>query len=95
MNDHDFLTTETLLAEAQIGQEAEDWINSQIGQYVVGCANQEINDCMEQLKWVDPDDSKLIRDLQLRIASRELAVRWIMEIIDRGNDAFQMLNTEQ
>ena len=95
MNDHDFLTPEVLIAEAQIGQEAEDWLNSQIGQYIVGCANQDIRDAMDQLKRADPDDSKMIRDLQLKISSRELAVRWIMEIIDRGNDAFQQLNTEQ
>jgi len=92
---NEFLTPDTLIAEAQVGQEAEDWLNSELGRYAVGCANQDIQEAMDQLKRVDPDDSKMIRDLQLKITSRELAIRWIMEMIDRGNDAFQQLNTEQ
>ena len=91
----DHLVMETLIAEAHLGQAAEDWLHSDIGRYVLGTANQEIKLAVEQLKTVDPDKEKAVRELQFSIAKCELAIKWILEVIDRGNDAFQSLNTEQ
>ncbi len=83
-----------LFAEAILGRDAEDFIQSDIGQYLIGCAEQEAQEAMEQLKHVFPWRRRKIVELQNRIWRAESIQSWLAEIVIKGKQATQQLEGE-
>ena len=81
-----------LLAEAVIGKDAEDFIQSDIGRYILGCAEQESNEAMEQLKRVYPWRRRKIQELQNQIYRAESIQSWLAELVIKGKQAIQQLD---
>lgn len=84
-----------LYAEAMIGRDAEDFIQSDIGRYIVGCAEQEAQEAMDQLKHVYPWRRRKITELQNKIWRAESIQSWIAELIIKGKQATQQLEGEE
>lgn len=87
-----------LLAEAQVGQEAIDFLNSRIGQYLHGCAKQQIAECTAALADVSPDTwfgRRKIKRLQNELAQARMFSRWLAEAIQAGQLAEKELLGEQ
>lgn len=84
-----------LYAEAMIGRDAEDFIQSDIGRYIVGCAEQEAQEAMDQLKRVYPWRRRKITELQNKIWRAESIQSWIAELIIKGKQATQQLEGEE
>lgn len=76
-----------LIAEAEIGEEARKFIESDLGRTLVGMAQQEILSAQIALGTVDPDDKKAIVALQNQIWRGEQFEQWLKELVSRGNDA--------
>lgn len=85
---------ETLLAEAIVGKDAEDFVNSEIGRYIIGCAEQESADAMDQLKRVFPWRRRKIQELQNKIYRAESIQSWLAELVIKGKQAMQTLDNE-
>ena len=83
-----------LLAEAMIGKDAEDFIESDIGRYIIGCAEQEVHEAMDQLKRVYPWRRRKIQELQNKIYRAESIQSWLAELIVSGKQALQSLENE-
>ena len=83
-----------LFAEAILGKDAEEFINSEIGQYLVGCAEQEIVEATEQLKRVHPWRTRRIRELQNQVWRAESVQSWLAELVVRGRQALQSLEED-
>lgn len=83
-----------LYAEAIMGKDAEEFINSEIGQYLVGCAEQEIAEATEQLKRVHPWRTRRIRELQNQVWRAESVQSWLAELVVRGRQALQSLEED-
>lgn len=83
-----------LLAEAMVGRDAEDFIQSDIGQYILGCAEQEANDAMDQLKRVYPWRRRKITELQNKIWRAESMQSWLAELVIAGKQAVQQLDED-
>jgi len=83
-----------LFAEAIIGRDAEDFVNSDIGRYVIGCAEQEANEAIAQLKNVYPWRRRKITELQNKIWRAESIQTWISELIIKGRQAQQQLEED-
>lgn len=83
-----------LFAEAIIGRDAEDFIQSEIGQYILGCAEQEANDAMDQLKRVYPWRRRKITELQNKIWRAESMQSWLAELVIAGKQAVQQLDED-
>ena len=83
-----------LYAEAIMGKDAEEFINSDIGQYVLGCAEQEIAEAADQLKRVHPWRTRRIRELQNQVWRAESFQSWLAELIVRGRQALQSLEED-
>jgi len=89
------MTTEnTTLLERTIalGFEAEAFLKSDIGRYLVARADEEIECAVEELKGVDPEDAKAIRALQGKINVAESIQYWLAEAIQDGVNSMQELN---
>lgn len=80
-----------LVAEAVLGRDAEDFIQSDIGRYIIGCAEQESHEAMDQLKRVYPWRRRKIQELQNKIHRAESIQSWLAELVIKGKQAIQQL----
>ena len=85
----------TLLAEVHLGEDAAQFIKSDLGRYMVGRANQEIKEAANELKRCYWWRSNRIRFLQNQIKVAENTKIWIVECINAGTMALQTLEAQQ
>jgi hypothetical protein len=81
-------------AEILLGDDADIFFQSDLGQYVVSRAQQESEDALAELKQVDPEDAKKIRYLQNRIHISEKALGWLQEMLIAGKQAMETLRDD-
>lgn len=81
---------EELLAEAEIGEEARKFVESDLGKTIIGMAQQDAREAETLLGEVDPTDTKAIMSLQNKIKLCRLFEQWLAELISRGNDAINV-----
>ena len=80
---------QALIAEAEIGDEARRFTESELGKTLLGMADQEIRAAQEELETVDPTDTKRITALQNQAKTGRHFKDWLTELIDRGNSALE------
>lgn len=86
---------ELLLAEAILGKDAQEFLDSDLGRYIAGRADQEAQEAAAKLKRIDPKDTEGIRALQNEIWRAEHLMIWLTELINGGNQAIQQLDEAQ
>lgn len=79
---------------AKFGMEAEDFIKSPIGQYLLNRSLEEIDNAFKELKAVNPHDYQRVQELQNTIKRNESVELWLGEIIATGKEAMSMLKDE-
>lgn len=84
-----------LMEKAILGKDAEEFINSEIGKYIVKRVDQERFEAVELLKEVSPWRKNRIRDLQNLIWRCDTFKGWLAEIIISGQQATQVLDQQQ
>lgn len=77
-----------------VGMEAEDFVNSQLGQKVIELARREVDAAALEMREVDLKDDKKLRDIQNRIWRATQFEGWLEEIITEGKEAFKQLKGE-
>ena len=77
----------TLIAEAELGEEARKFWESDVGRALKGMAEQEARSAEIALGKINPKDEAGIVALQRRIQCAEWFHEWITELISRGDDA--------
>ena len=95
---NDILTGEdspVLLAEVHLGEDAAEFIKSDLGKYVIGRANQEIRIALDELKRVYWWRRNRIQFLQNKIARAENTKMWLVECLNAGQIALQTLEAKQ
>lgn len=83
-----------IYAEAMLGKDAEEFIKSEIGRFLTGCAEQEVVEAMEYLKKVHPWRTRRIKELQNQIWRAESFKSWLAELVIRGKQALQHLDED-
>lgn len=74
----------TMFVEATLGREAVDFFHSDIGRYLVGCAQQEYALASAKLKKVAFWRKRRIQELQNEIWRSEQFMVWLRDLIIRG-----------
>ena len=74
-----------LFAEARLGQQAIDFLHSDLGRLLMGYARQEKREAMEQLLHTDSHDHTKIDFYQRKAEVADNFVRWIGEAIQNGS----------
>jgi hypothetical protein len=80
-----------LVAQAILGKDAEEFLNTDIGRYLVGCAEQEIADATDKLFKVSPWRRRRIAELQSQVWRAQSFQTWLAEIITTGRQAIDTL----
>ncbi|WP_282460103.1 hypothetical protein [Mycoplasmopsis arginini] len=84
--------TKELFAEAILGKDAEEFINSELGRFLIGRADQEIEEAVNELKICYSWRTRKIKDLQNRIWRAESFQNWLGELVIRGRQAMTQLD---
>ena len=80
-----------LLQRAQFGKEVELFWSTPIGEYLQGRAREVYSAAINELKTVDPTDTKKIVKLQADIFKSEGFETWLSEVIMDGIKALDLL----
>ena len=87
--------TQELFATAKIGDDAEDFLKSDLGRMLVSMAEQEAAEATEKLKNTLPWRWRRISQLQAQIKRAESFQAWIAELIISGRQALETLEEGQ
>ena len=77
----------TYFAEAAIGRDAVEFMESDLGRYMVGCAQHEYADAMAKLKTVAWWRRRRIIDLQNQAWRAEHFMVWMRDLVIKGKAA--------
>lgn len=79
--------TNQLKQQIDFGFQAEAFLRSEIGQYLVSRAEDDIANAVESLKTADPEDAHSIRAIQNQIKVAETIQYWLADAITAGENA--------
>lgn len=85
---------QTLIAEAILGRDAQEFLASDIGRYLLGRAAQEEREALEGLAVVKWWRRRRIIELQARIHRARSVRSWLAEIITDGRQAESVLEEQ-
>lgn len=89
------LSTQALYAEAVLGKDAEEFLQSDLGRYIVARAEEEEREALEALATVSPWRRGRIRDLQAKLWRARSFQIWMGEMITTGRQALQQLDATE
>lgn len=82
------------MAEAVLGRDAEDFLRSDLGRYMLGRCDQEIAEAGQALATVSPWRRNRIRQLQNEIWRAQSIKGWLAELVTAGRQAEQVLEDD-
>jgi hypothetical protein len=80
-----------VVESAVLGKEAEDFLTSRIGQYLITRVDSEIEEARLALETTSPWRRRRIQDLQARIWRAQSFKGWMADIITDGRNALQLI----
>lgn len=81
------LPLEALVAEAELGEKAREFLEGDLGKYLLGVARQEAQVAKDALAEVDPSNPAKIRELQNHIWRADQFGAWLRELVANGENA--------
>jgi len=84
-----------MFAEADLGRQAQEFLTSDLGRYMVGCAQQEHQEAVRQWKRTAFWRVRRIRELQNRAWRAEQFMFWLRDLIIRGRSAERLLGESE
>ena len=84
-------TTQELYAEAILGKDVEEWLQSDVGRYALAGVEREEQEALEALAKVWPWRWRRIMQLQERLRRCRQFKCWMAEMITTGRQALQQL----
>lgn len=83
-----------LVKDAVLGKQVEDFVASDVGQYLISRIDCEVDEAVELLKKTYSWRTRRIRDLQNHIFRLESIKTWLVQAIATGHDALRMIEDE-
>lgn len=86
------LSVQTLYAEAMLGRDAEEFLNTDLGKYLLARAEEQEQEAMEELATVFPWNRWKIQRLQNKLWQARSFKDWLKEMIVTGRQALAQLD---
>ena len=83
-----------LKAEAILGKDAEEFIQSELGRYIIGRVDQEREEAVQKLTKTFAWRRDRIRDLQNQIWRCDTFKSWLADMVIRGKAAIDLLEQD-
>ena len=82
-----------LVAAAELGEEARLFLESDLGQCVLGLANQQVMAAQLDLETVSPLETEKIRQLQNQARLGRQFEQWLRELLHDGENAMEIFKS--
>ena len=83
--------TDLLIAEARLGLQTKEFLNSPLGKYIVGRAAKSREEAFEAWIKTEAHDEDTIRELQFRARLPQIVIAWLDEAINQAKHAEETL----
>lgn len=83
-----------LKAEAILGKDAEEFIQSELGRYIIGRVEQERETAIQSLTRTSSWRRHRIKDLQNQIWRCDTFKSWLADMVIRGKSAIELLEQD-
>lgn len=83
-----------VVRDAVFGKQVEDFLSSDIGEYLLKKAEREIESTVEKLKKANPNEPMSVQGLQNQIKVCESIVGWLGEAIRSGQQAVKAIEDQ-
>lgn len=80
---------------AQFGRQVELFLEGDIGTFLIERARSQMTSAMNDLKVVDPYESKEVQKCQNRIVVAQTIIEWLGEAIAAGHESMEELKNAQ
>jgi hypothetical protein len=88
------MDVDALKAEAILGKDAEEFIQSELGRYIVGRVDQEREEAVQKLTKTFSWRRDRIRELQNQIWRCDTFKSWLADMVIRGKAAIDLLEQD-
>jgi hypothetical protein len=95
MQEFDMVENDRQLQAASMGIEAERFLRSKLGKYILERVEQEIEEGYKALSIADPDSPGSIRHHQFNIAVARTVPQWLAAVIRDGRAAEAAIREEE
>jgi uncharacterized metal-binding protein len=92
MNDIDI---GNMVNTAVFGKEVEIFLNTNLGVYLVQCADGEIEKGVDALRSVEPGDAEAVRKAQNQVRIGEMFKQWVEDAVRAGLQAQTILEDRE
>lgn len=89
------MSRDELIAQAELGEEAQKFLQSDLYKVMVGFAEQDLVDAQLALESVSPTDTAKIVELQNTAKCARNFSGWLHELVDEGNNAIQVFKQQE
>lgn len=89
------MTSEELLASAELGDQALRFRDSELGKCILGMAEQDARDAAAKLARVNPTDASSISQFQVDYKVAERFEQYLMELITDGEQSIQIFKQQE
>lgn len=86
---------DALIAEAVLGDEAKKFLEGDLGRYMKGVADQEVEEAIIDLQDTDPTDTKKVWEIKNRIWRARNFSTWLIELVQRGEEALRVYQQQK
>jgi hypothetical protein len=76
-----------LIADAELGEEAKRFLESDLGRCIIGMMEQEVLNAQLELETIDPANTSGIIGFQQFIKVARMFPQWLNELLVRGEQA--------
>jgi len=84
-----------LVAQAELGEEARRFLESDLGKYIIGVARQEAQLALVKLSTADPTNVEYVRSIQNECKVAKLFEEWLIEALQAGEQAMTVFKQQQ
>jgi hypothetical protein len=84
-----------LYRQAVLGKQVEDFINCDVGKYIISLALIEKEEALAKLAVCDPEDVAAVRALQNQIRMRDDFRGWLQDAVARGLQAVNIIESRE
>ena len=85
----------TLFSEAALGRDAREFVESNVGRYMVGCAQQDYAEAMAKLKKTSPWRRNRMQQLQNEARVAEMFAVYLRDLVIKGKAAEMALEDRE
>lgn len=95
MNEEEAEDPHALIKRAVFGEQVQEFMNTEVGRYIIERAQNQVLEALLKLKTCDPENPGLIREYQGQIEVAESIPQWLGDAVKDGLTALRIIEDRE